>query len=156
MDLSNSYSYLGWASVLAILGYGIRRLLTPKAIGNIPHNPLAVAVGDFPALLESVKQGVGVGTWISKQSRVHGPIMTLHMGPFLTKVIVTDPHEVEDILTRRVTEFAFSETQRAVFGGLMPYGMLSLPREGMWTAHRRALNLSSVSPFSQPFCTHTL
>ena len=144
MDLLTHYSFLGWAPLLGIVVYGLRKLLTPQAIGDIPHNFLAFAVGDFPAILDSVKRGVGVGTWISEQSRIHGPIMSLHMGPFLTKVIVTDPHEVEDILTRRLTEFAFSDTQRAVFGGVMPYGMLSIPRDGMWTAHRRALNPSLV------------
>lgn len=152
MDISSPYSYLGWAPVFGLVGYGMRKLLTPKAIGDIPHNSLAIAVGDFPALLDSVKRGVGVGTWISEQSRIHGPIMSLHMGPFLTKVIVTDPHEVEDILTRRVAEFAFSDTQRAVFGGVMPYGMLSLPRDGMWMAHRRALNPSMGKQYLQK-CT---
>jgi hypothetical protein len=146
MDILNSYPLLGWVPAVGLIGYGIQRLLTPKPIGNIPHNNLALAVGDFPAILESIKRGIGVGTWISTQSKIHGPILSIHMGPFLTKVIVTDPHEVEDILTRRHAEFGFSDTQRAVFGGVMPYGLLSLPRNATWIAHKRALNPASVFP----------
>ena len=149
MDILNSYPVLRWALAVGLIGYGIQRLLTPKPIGNIPHNNLALAVGDFPAILKSIKRGIGVGTWISTQSKIHGPILSIHMGPFLTKVIVTDPHEVEDILTRRHTEFGFSETQRAVFGGVMPYGLLSLPRNDRWIAHKRALNPASVFSLQQ-------
>jgi len=144
MDILNRHPYLSWAPLLGAVVYGIQHLLTPKAIGNIPHNNLVLLVGDFPAILDSVKRGIGVGTWISTQSKIHGPILSIHMGPFLTKVIVTDPHEVEDILTRRYNEFTFSDTQKAVFGGVMPYGLLSLPRNAMWIAHKRALNPASV------------
>jgi hypothetical protein len=43
-----------------------------------------------------------------------------------------DPQEVEDILTRRLDDFAFSDTQKA---GAMPGGMLSIPTDHMWSTH---------------------
>jgi len=61
------------------------------------------------------------------------------MGPFFSKVAIMDPQEIEDILTRRLDDFAFSNTQKAVFGGAMPTGMLSIPTDHMWSTHRKRL-----------------
>lgn len=87
-----------------------------------------------------MKRGVGLGKWISDQSLRLGPVISIHMGPWLTKVAVTDPLEIEDIMNRRFGDFGFSDTQKAVFGGAMPMGLLSLPSNEMWTAHRRSLS----------------
>ncbi|PVF99915.1 cytochrome P450 [Serendipita vermifera] len=140
MDTWNASQSLVWPLVAGVAASGLIYALKPKAIGDIPHGSLTFLVGDFPAILDSVKQGLGIGHWISQQSFKHGPIMSIHMGPLFTKVAITDPEEIEDILHHRMDDFVFSDTQKAVFGGAMPFGMLSIPTNAMWTAHRRALS----------------
>lgn len=139
MDVNQAQPYLTVAAAAAILLYGALKGLTPKPIGDIPHNDLIPLVGDFPAILDYVKRGLGVGTWLSEQAFRHGPILSIHMGPFFSKVVIMDPEEVHDILFHRLDEFSFSDTQKAVFGGAMPTGMLSLPGNAMWTTHRKRL-----------------
>ncbi|KAG8877475.1 hypothetical protein FRC20_011144 [Serendipita sp. 405] len=128
------------AGLFVAVSYAVFRYLKPKSIGNIPHNHLVWLVGDFPAILESVKDGRGIAHWLSGQALIHGPIMSIHMGPSFPKVVVSDPATVQEILSKRGEEFGFSDTQKIVFGGAMPYGMLSLPGNEMWHSHRRALN----------------
>ena len=140
METSVPLAQLAICAIGLPAGYLVYKLVTPKAIGTIPHNRLTWLVGDIPAITESVKTGLGITHWLSQQAFQHGPIMSVHMGPFVSKVVITDPQEVEDILTKRSEEFTFSDTQKIVFGGTMPYGMLSLPTNAMWHTHRRSLS----------------
>ncbi|KAG8831682.1 hypothetical protein FRC17_002772 [Serendipita sp. 399] len=128
------------SGLFVAVSYAIYHYLKPKPIGNIPHNPLVWSVGDFPAILKNVKNGLGIAEWLSQQALIHGPIMSIHMGPAFPKVVVSDPATVQEILNKRGEDFGFSDTQKTVFGGTMPYGMLSLPGNEMWHSHRRALN----------------
>lgn len=140
MESPVSFSYLAICAVGLPAGYLVYKYLTPSEIGTIPHNHLTWLVGDIPAMTQSVKSGLGITHWLSEQAFQHGPIMSVHMGPFVAKVVITDPQEVEDILTKRSDDFTFSDTQKIVFGGTMPYGMLSIPTNAMWHAHRRSLS----------------
>lgn len=135
------------AAAIVILFYSARKKLTPKPIGDIPHNDLSPVVGDLPSILGYINRGLGVATWLSDQSARLGPIMSIHMTCFFSKVAIMDPEEVEDILTWRADEFGFSDTQKVVFGGAIPNEMLSIPNNSMWNTHRRLLSAWYVISF---------
>lgn len=120
--------------------FQISRFLTPKPLGTIPHNtPIKWLVGDILSINDHVERGLGLGRWLTELAFRCGPISTVHIGPCLTKVVVTDPREIEDILGRRWNEFGYSSTQSSIFGGVMPKGMLSIPSDSTWKSHRKAL-----------------
>jgi len=126
------------ATVLS--AWALFRFFTPKPLGTIPHNtPIKWLVGDILSINHHVERGLGLGRWLTELAFRCGPISTVHISPFLTKVVVTDPREIEDILGRRWNEFGYSSTQSSIFGGVMPKGMLSIPPGSMWKTHRKAL-----------------
>lgn len=144
VTLVDSYGFQ-WSAVtgcatIIFSAWALFRFFTPKPLGTIPHNtPIRWLVGDILSINDHVERGLGLGRWLTELAFRCGPISTVHISPFLTKVVVTDPREIEDILGRRWNEFGYSSTQSSIFSGVMPKGMLSIPSDGMWKAHRKAL-----------------
>lgn len=60
-------------------------------------------------------------------------------------ILVTDPQEVEDIMTRRTQEFDRSDATIEVFSAMAPTAQISLETNAMWKHHRRVMGPTMTS-----------
>ncbi|KAG8922183.1 hypothetical protein FRC02_012080 [Tulasnella sp. 418] len=75
--------------------------------------------------------------FFEKYAKEIGPLYQVLLGPS-TLVILSDIHEIEDLLVRKSKTLDVSPVSRAVFGGLTPHGQVALPTTSdQWKKHRR-------------------
>ena len=110
---------------------------------GIPHWPLT-AMGDLAAM-DGVLAATGARSYFfDDTARAFGPISQVLVGS-TNLVIVSDAQEIEDIITRRSTEFDRSERASIGFSTSVPFGIISLPTDAMFRRHRKVLAPSMAS-----------
>lgn len=119
----------------------LRRLVLPKPIPGIPHNPEAVRslLGDIMAIQREMPDNIG--EWVVRQSDRHrSPVWQVFLVPFSRPfVVVSDFREGQDILVRRKDEFERSDLAIALLRGELPKFHACLKTGPEWATHRRLL-----------------
>ncbi|KAJ6199955.1 cytochrome P450 [Bipolaris maydis] len=108
--------------------------LLPKPITGIPYNKEAIW-----SLLGDKESPGNIFGWIIHQSRRHGPIFQLWLGPCQKPtVIITDFREAQDILMRR-KELEGASVFGSVLGGEARSFHITMSTGPRWKARRRLL-----------------
>ncbi|KFA72674.1 hypothetical protein S40288_03376 [Stachybotrys chartarum IBT 40288] len=137
-----SYSLI--FAFVAVVGYALYRAALPRPIKGIPYNTKSARriLGDLPDLLRwknELGNAFGYFPWLAQETS--SPIVQVFLRPFGGKpwVIVVDPRESHDIMTRRYVEFDrshfFGETMKA----MGPEFHAHFPTGQEWSAHRRLI-----------------
>ncbi|TPX07063.1 uncharacterized protein E0L32_011051 [Thyridium curvatum] len=130
-------------AVIAVIGYVLYRAALPHPIHGIPHNKESArrVLGDLPELMRwKNKLGNAFGYFTDLTQKTASPVVQVFLRPFGRPwVIVVDPRESHDIMTRRYAEFDRS----AFFGDTMkamgPQFHAHFPTGREWTVHRRLI-----------------
>lgn len=137
-------SYAFWALVTAVSLGLLYRLALPKPLPGIPHNASAThnLFGDVPAMQAHVTQGYGNSfvTYLLSAVRIlNAPLVQLFLGGPLSKpvLILSDFHEMQDIMNNRTKEFDRSPTTGLIVKGLGPNHHIHLRTTPQWLAQRR-------------------
>ncbi|KAK3324456.1 cytochrome P450 [Cercophora scortea] len=121
-----------WTSPLtvSILGvfflalYFTYRAALSKPLPGIPYNKDAASklFGDVPEMMSYVMRTKRIFCWLTAQTTRHrNAIVQVFIKPMsLPWVVVTDPHESQDILLRRTKEFDRSGFFGDLIGGILP------------------------------------
>ncbi|KAK4155762.1 hypothetical protein C8A00DRAFT_13220 [Chaetomidium leptoderma] len=110
--------------VLLVGLYMAYRAALPKPLANIPYNRDAAhkLFGDVPEMVGYVMRTKRIFCWLTSLTERHqSPIIQAFIKPMaLPWVVVTDPHESQDILLRRTKEFDRSGFFGDLIGGILP------------------------------------
>lgn len=130
-------------ALVAVIGYILYRAALPHPIHGIPHNKKSArrVLGDIPEMLRwknELGNAFGYFPWLTQETS--SPIVQVFLRPLGRPwVIVVDPRESHDIMTRRYTEFDrsnfFGETMKA----MGPEFHAHFPTNREWTLHRRLI-----------------
>ncbi|MCJ1251298.1 hypothetical protein MMC30_008530 [Trapelia coarctata] len=130
-------------AVVAVVCYVLYRAALPHPIHGIPHNTKSVrrVLGDMPEMLRwknELGNAFGYFPWLTQETT--SPIVQVFLRPLGRPwVIVVDPRESHDIMTRRYAEFDrsnfFGETMKA----MGPKFHAHFPTGREWTVHRRLI-----------------
>ncbi|KAJ4397200.1 hypothetical protein N0V93_001424 [Gnomoniopsis smithogilvyi] len=136
--------YAVGALVTAISFGLLYRLAVPRPLPGIPHNAAAThnLFGDVPAMQAHVNQACGnsIVTYLLCAVRaLNAPLVQLFLGGPMSKplVILSDFHEMQDIMTNRTKEFDRSPTTGLIVKGLGPNHHIHLRTTPQWLAQRR-------------------
>lgn len=120
------------------------RLALPRPLPGIPHNQAAThgLFGDVPAMQAHVKQGHGnnfVTYLLSAVRDLNAPLVQVFLGGPMSRplVILSDFHEMQDVMTSRTKEFDRSPTTGQIVKGLGPNHHIHLRTTPQWQAQRR-------------------
>ncbi|KAK8008238.1 hypothetical protein PG991_010789 [Apiospora marii] len=109
---------------LAVAVYLGQRAIRPKPLAGIPYNRDGAArlFGDVPEMMGFVMKTGQVFGWLTSLTERHqSPIVQAFVKPgSLPWVVLTDPHESQDILLRRTREFDRSGFFGELIGGILP------------------------------------
>lgn len=108
---------------------------------GIPYNPHSSRrfLGDIPSLIaDSATIGDPAKVTFHQFAKLSSPIIQLFLVP-LTRpwVFISDPREVEDILSNRTKEFDKAPAMAEVFKPLIPGGSICKTDYGQWKAQSR-------------------
>lgn len=151
MGLLTMTSFLLWLSGTAILLYILRLILMPKPLPGVPHSRVSYLMpwGDLLNLGISFFICGEVFAWFNAQSRYHrSPIYQAFIHSFSTSfpvVVVTDPTEVREIVTRRLRSIDRSKLMGLWFGLLAPGASIGMSSGPSFRALRWSWN-SMLSP----------
>ncbi|TVY45213.1 Cytochrome P450 monooxygenase [Lachnellula occidentalis] len=130
-------------AVVAVVGYILYRAALPSPIHGIPHNTKSARriLGDIPEMLRwknELGNAFGYFPWLTQETT--SPIVQVFLRPLGRPwVIVVDPRESHDIMTRRYAEFDrskfFGDTMKAMGREFHAH----FPTDRKWTAHRRLI-----------------
>lgn len=140
-----------WLFVATALFYISRLIFIPKRFPGIPYSRVAYTMpwGDLVSLGVSFFARGEVFAWFNAQSRHHrSPIYQAFIPPFSTSfpvVVVTDPTEVREIVTRRLSSIDRSELMGLWFGLLAPGASIGMSSGSNFRAVRWTWN-SMLSP----------
>jgi cytochrome P450 len=111
-------------SIIIVALYAAHRAILPKPIADIPYNKDAASklFGDVPEMMGYVMRTKRVFCWLTSLTTRHqSPIIQAFVKPGgLPWVVVTDPHESQDILLRRIKDFDRSEFFGELINGILP------------------------------------
>lgn len=139
-----SLSYILVALVIAVLLGLLYRLALPNPLPGIPYNAAATnnLLGDVPAMQAHTNQSHGnnfVTFVLSAVRALNAPLVQVFLGGPMSKpmVILSDFHEMQDIMTNRTKEFDRSPTTGLIVKGLGPHHHIHLRTTPQWLAQRR-------------------
>lgn len=144
-------SFLLWLFGTAILLCILRLILIPKPIPGVPHSRVSYLMpwGDLLNLGISFFARGEVFAWFNAQSHHHrSPIYQTFITSFTTSfpvVVVTDPTEVREIVTRRLSSIDRSKLMGLWFGLLAPGASIGMSSGSGFRASRWTWN-SMLSP----------
>ncbi|QRV94337.1 cytochrome P450 family protein [Ceratobasidium sp. AG-Ba] len=119
--------------VLAALGY---RLLKPKPLKGIPHNPITSILGDIPEITEILKKGdKTLYDYYEVLVGRHGPVTQLCVGNN-SMLVLADPAEADRLVVKGKNVEA-TKFLGIIYSRLIPNAQISLPANDMWKLHRR-------------------
>lgn len=137
-------AYILVALVTAVSLGLLYRLALPKPLPGIPYNAAATnsLLGDVPAMQAHIKQSHGTNfvTFVLSAVRaLNAPLVQVFLGGPMSKpmVILSDFHEMQDIMTNRTKEFDRSPTTGLIVKGLGPNHHIHLRTTPQWLAQRR-------------------
>lgn len=137
-------SYILVALVTAVSLVLLYLLALPKPLPGIPYNAAATnnLLGDVPAMQAHTKQDRGNNFVTFVLSAVHAlnaPLVQVFLGGPMSKpmVILSDFHEMQDIMTNRTKDFDRSPTTGLIVKGLGPNHHIHLRTTPQWLAQRR-------------------
>lgn len=132
------------AIAIALLGYLCYQALLPRPIPGIPYNKKSAhhILGDAPDLFKFKDENGHLFGYIAKLAVEMGePVFQIFMRPMGQPwVIVMDPREGNDIMTRRIKEFDRSAFFGQVFQSMLPKNHVHMPTGDEWHAHRRLVS----------------
>ncbi|KAF2829534.1 cytochrome P450 [Ophiobolus disseminans] len=100
------------------------RAVLPKPLPGIPYsrNASRKLFGDVPEMMRYVLRTKRIFCWLTSLTHRHqSPVIQAFIKPgSLPWVVVTDPHESQDILLRRTKEFDRSGFFGELIGGILP------------------------------------
>ncbi|KAJ0116219.1 hypothetical protein J7T55_005165 [Diaporthe amygdali] len=140
-----------WPLGAIILFYALRLIYIPKPLPGIPYNRLSYFMpwGDLLSLGISFFSRGEVFRWFNTRSHHHrSHIFQAFIPSFSTSspvLVVTDPAEVKDIVTRQLSSIDRSRLMGLWFGLLAPGASIGMPSGGSFRALRWAWN-SMLSP----------
>ena len=121
------FSSTGGTLLLLALAVGVylgQRAIRPRPLAGIPYNRDGAArlLGDVPEMMGFVLKTGQVFGWLTSLTERHqSPIVQAFVKPgALPWVVLTDPHEAQDILLRRTKEFDRSGFFGELIGGILP------------------------------------
>lgn len=135
-----------WPLCAAILLYVFRLILIPKPLLQVPYTRLSYLMpwGDLLSLGVSFFAHGEVFAWFNAQSHRHrSPIFQAFIPSFSTSspvLVVTDPLEVREIVTRRLGSIDRSRLMGLWFGLLAPGASIGMPSGASFRAVRWAWN----------------
>lgn len=144
-------SFLLWLFGIAILHFLLRLIFIPRPLPGVPYSRLSYLMpwGSLLDLGISFFARGEVFAWFNVQSHRHGSsIFQAFIPSFSTTcpvVVVTDPTEVRDIATRRLSSIDRSRLMGLWFGLLAPAASIGMPSGSSFRASRWAWN-SMLSP----------
>lgn len=137
------YSWVIVAGLLLLAGYRLYLWALPKPIPGIPYNEAAVKrlFGDAPDSMAWFSKKSELFTFLTEQCIKHdSPIVQLFLRPLGKPwVIVTDYHEAQDIMTRRIREFDRSDFMTDIFYEPFPHHQIHFKTTDKWRAHRKLM-----------------
>ncbi|CAI6340672.1 unnamed protein product [Periconia digitata] len=130
--------------------YLLRRAALPRPHADIPYNKDAAAkvFGDVPEMMRYVMRHKQIFCWLTSLTKRHrSPIVQVFIKPMsLPWVVVTDPHESQDILLRRTREFDRSAFFGELVGGILPEQHISFLSTDARFKNNRALINHLMAP----------
>lgn len=144
-------SFLLWLFGIAIFYFLLRLIFIPRPLPGVPYSRLSYLMpwGDLVDLGISFFARGEVFAWFNAQSHRHGSsIFQVFIPSFSTTfpvVVVTDPTEVREIVTRRLSSIDRSRLMGLWFGLLAPAASIGMPSGSSFRASRWAWN-SMLSP----------
>jgi hypothetical protein len=139
------------AAVVVVVGYVLYRVALPTPIPGMPHNEKSAQriLGDIPEMLRwknELGNAFGYFPWLARETS--SPIVQVFLRPLGRPwVMVVDPRESHDIMTRRYAEFDrshfFGETMKA----MGPKFHAHFPTDREWTIHRRLIGDTMLPGF---------
>lgn len=139
-----SLSYILVALVTAVLLGLLYRLALPKPLPGIPYNAAAAhnLLGDVPAMQAHAKKDHSnnfVTFVLSAVRALNAPLIQVFLGGPMSRpmLILSDFHEMQDIMTNRTKEFDRSPTTGLIVKGLGPNHHIHLRTTPQWLAQRR-------------------
>ena len=137
------------AVAIALLGYLCYRAALPRPLPGIPYNKKSASriLGDGPDFIKyQAEHGEKFEYMAKLASEMNEPVIQIFMQPLSRPwVIINDPRESNDIMTRRVKDFDRSRFIGQVFEAIAPKHHISLPTADEWHAHRRLI-ADTMSP----------
>lgn len=138
------------ALVVAAVGYLCYRAMLPRPLPGIPYKKASARriLGDAPDLLKHKAEHAGdMYSYLADMAVELGePVFQIFMQPMARPwVVVHDPREANDIMTRRIKEFDRSNFFGQIFKTLLPKTHVHLPTGDEWHAHRRLVS-DTMSP----------
>lgn len=143
--------FLLWPLSAAILLYVLRLIFIPKLLPEIPYNRLSYLLpwGDLVSFGISFTFRGEVFAWFNAQSHHHrSPIFQAFIPSFSTSfpvLVVTDPVEAKEIVTRRLNSIDRSRLMGLWFSLLAPGSSIGMPSGANFRAVRWVWN-SMLSP----------
>lgn len=143
--------FLLWPLSAAILLYVLRLIFIPKLLPEIPYNRLSYLLpwGDLVSFGISFTFRGEVFAWFNAQSHHHrSPMFQAFIPSFSTSfpvLVVTDPVEAKEIVTRRLNSVDRSRLMGLWFGLLAPGSSIGMPSGANFRAVRWVWN-SMLSP----------
>lgn len=140
-----------WPLGAAVLFYILRLIFIPKPLPGIPYNKLSYLLpwGDLVSLGISFFARGEVFAWFNAQSHHHrSPLFQAFIPSFSVSspvLVVTDPVEVREIVTRRLSSIDRSRLMGLWFGLLAPGASIGMSSGACFRALRWAWN-SMLSP----------
>lgn len=141
-----AHCQLWWLAAIILL-YALRLICIPKPLLGVPYNRISYLLpwGDLMSLGVSFFAKGEVFRWFNDQAHDHrSPIFQAFIPSFSTfypVLVVTDPMEVREIVTRRLSSIDRSSLMSLWFGLLAPGATIGMPSGGKFRALRSAWNL---------------
>ncbi|KAK4502038.1 hypothetical protein PRZ48_007849 [Zasmidium cellare] len=137
------------ALVVALLGYACYRAALPRPLPGIPYNKRSAKrlLGDAPDLLNYKAEHGDTFSYVAKLAvQMNEPVFQVFMQPLGRPwVVVMDPRETNDILTRRSKDFDRSTFFGQIFSSMLPKFHVHFPTGNEWHSHRRLVS-DTMSP----------
>lgn len=131
------------ASVMVLVVF-VRAAALPKPLPGIPYKAISAhrILGDGPDLMKwEADNGDRCGYFAYLATELKSPVFQVFMRPFGKPfVVVMDPREIYDIMTRRLKDFDRSNFFGEIFEALLPKFHMHMPTGPEWQANRRLVS----------------
>ncbi|KAF2172646.1 hypothetical protein M409DRAFT_16608 [Zasmidium cellare ATCC 36951] len=139
------------ALAIALLGYACYRAALPRPLPGIPYNKKSAQrlLGDAPDLFKYKAENGDLFSYVAKMAvEMNEPVFQVFMQPMGRPwVVIMDPRETHDILTRRIKEFDRSKFFGQIFSSMLPKFHVHMPTGDEWHAHRRLISDTMAPTF---------
>lgn len=151
MPATANLPLLGVATVATL--YIIYRRLLPKPIPGIPYNEGSESriLGDIPNFLHELSNTGDFAQWFVKQAKCsNSPLKQVFLNPFTKPmVILSDPREAMDIMTKRVKDFDRPSSLADILDPVVGPSQLHLQSGPKHKMHRRLVKDTMTPHFLQ-------